>query len=1070
MIAATLLFAFSSQAEENSTNGQRLLWQIGQPGATNTQFALAPANYGDFLERFGSPDHAYYVGLSNPRADWPYVLPGTLDHWAGSFLNKRTQNAWDQMNTLPIGFVLSQISGAGQSVLIISLRDSAPANPPRLRVTVNSAIFERDLVPGGSTNSLRGDFADSKPQTLRFEFPSSLLKAGYNEIALRSTSGSWMVFDALRLDAPVGIKLAASAPTVIRAVSVAPYAVAPGTQTPATIRIKVFRKDSPGTLNVQIGQGKAQEIALEPGLQVMEIAAPASSAGQLTPIRLSEGGHLLYDGSLFLSASPPVTPADYVDVFMGTEHSRWMIAPGPWMPFSMVKISPDNQIQSWCAGYEYSHDYIDCFSHIHEWTMAGLGMMPTVGALRTHPGLDETGYSSHFDKSAEHGGIGFYDVFLKDSGIKVELTATTRASLQRYTFPASDQARVLFPFLLPNEYPMHVLSAKVRRTATNEIEGDIQTLLPHMYKCDQHYVLHFVSQFSRPFEALDGWQNLAGPDVTIERGFNRPTAELTNWPGGQVISNAQELALSGDCGAIARFKTTAGEQVEVRTGISLVSVEDARLNLEQELSKPFGWNFDAVVQNQRSTWNDLLDRVEIETPNAREKTRFYSSLYRALSGRNIWSDVNGQWIDPEIHVQTLTDSDTTMLGCDALWTTFWNLNPLMNLMSPEWSERWVKSELELYDKCGWLAKGPAGLKYIDVMVAEHEIPLMVAAYQSGITNLDAEKILAACVKMQTSLPQNTPGGGRVGNESLESYLKYGYIVADGPLKGNTSETFEYAYDDWCVGQLALSLGHKDIAAQFLKRSHYWTNTFDTQSGFIRPRKANGDWVTPFDPYRTPGFVEGNAWQYTWFVPQDIPGLVKAMGRDRFIKHLNQAFEKMAPLRFNANGPGCPINQGNETTMHAPWLFNWAGQPWLTQKWTRAVLDSYYGNNPADAYPGDDDQGQMSAWFVMSAMGLFQTDGGCGVNTIYEIGSPLYPKTTIHLSNKYYGGKTFVIEAHNASTANRYIQSASLNGRPLNQWWIRQRDVLQGGRLVLELGPVPNKNWAKDCPLPEGASL
>jgi len=304
-----------------------------------------------------------------------------------------------------------------------------------------------------------------------------------------------------------------------------------------------------------------------------------------------------------------------------------------------------------------------------------------------------------------------------------------------------------------------------------------------MYKCDQHYVLHFVSQFSRPFEALDGWQNLAGPDVTIERGFNRPTAELTNWPGGQVISNAQELALSGDCGAIARFKTTTGEQVEVRTGISLVSVEDARLNLEQELSKPFGWNFDAVVQNQRSTWNDLFDRVEIETPNAREKTRFYSSLYRALSGRNIWSDVNGQWIDPENHVQTLTDSDTTMLGCDALWTTFWNLNPLMNLMSPEWSERWVKSELELYDKCGWLAKGPAGLKYIDVMVAEHEIPLMVAAYQSGITNLDAEKILAACVKMQTSLPQNTPGGGRVGNESLESYLKYGYIVADGPLKG-----------------------------------------------------------------------------------------------------------------------------------------------------------------------------------------------------------------------------------------------------------------------------------------------
>jgi predicted alpha-1,2-mannosidase len=593
-------------------------------------------------------------------------------------------------------------------------------------------------------------------------------------------------------------------------------------------------------------------------------------------------------------------------------------------------------------------------------------------------------------------------------------------------------------------------------------------------------------------ESMGGWQNLAGSNVIIKIGSSRPAGELNGWQGGMVMTNVQELAMSGDCGAFVNFKTSASDAIEVRTGISLVSVDDARQNLEQELTKPFGWDFDAVVQNQRRVWNDIFDRVEIETPNAREKTRFYTNLYRSLSDRNIWSDVNGQWIDPYGRLQRLADPDTVMLGCDALWTTFWNLNQVMNLVAPEWSARWVKSELQLYEKCGWLAKGPAGLKYLSIMVAEHEIPLVVAAYQAGTSGLDGKEILAAAVKMQTSPPQYTPGGGRVGNEDLEAYLKYGYVPADGPLKGRTSDTEEYAYDDWTVAQLALAVGNENVAQLFLKRSQYWRNTFDKTSGFARPRMVNGDWLTPFDPLRSPGFTEGNAWQYTWFVPQDVPGLVEAMGRDRFIRVLNDGFESCAPVRFNG-GSHAPVDQGNQPTMEVSWLFNWAGAPWLTQKWTRAILDAYYGYNPADAYLGDEDQGQMSSWFIMSAMGLFQTDGGCRVDPIYEIGAPLYPKITIHLSadygrallpqrhsgaDNYYrrgvagatpyraGEKTFVIEAHNTSPANRYIQSATFNGKPLNQWWIRQRDLINGGRLVLNLGPKPNKNWAKGCPLPE----
>jgi predicted alpha-1,2-mannosidase len=554
---------------------------------------------------------------------------------------------------------------------------------------------------------------------------------------------------------------------------------------------------------------------------------------------------------------------------------------------------------------------------------------------------------------------------------------------------------------------------------------------------------------------------------------------LNGWQGEQIVAPAEEISVTGDCGAFVEFKTAAGEKVLVRTGISLVSIANARLNLAEELARPFGWDFAAVVQNQRRVWNELFTRVQIETPDAREKSCFYSNLYRAVVGRNIWSDINGEWIDPQERRQKLGNSDAVMLGCDAFWNTFWNLNQVMNLLAPEWSARWVNSEMELFDKCGWLSKGPAGLEYISVMVAEHEIPLLVAACQHGVKGLDSARILEAAVKMQTTLPQKHAGGGWVGNENLENYLKHGYVAADGATVGQgtksewsaalTSNTYEYSYDDWCVAQLALALGRKDLANQFLKRSQNWHNVFDPETGFARPKKANGEWVTPFDPFHTTGFVEGNAWQYTWFVPHNVPDLVNTMGRDRFLSRLTEAFEKSAPTRFNAAGERMdlfPINHGNQPTMQVGWLFNWAGRPWMSQKWTRAILDAYYGHNPADAYLGDEDQGQMSAWFVMSSMGLFQTDGGCRVNPIYELGSPLYRKIVIHLSKKHYGANTFTIEARNASRTHRYIQSAKLNGKPLNQWWIRQKDIIKGGKLEIELGADPNETWAQNCALPE----
>lgn len=1051
-LLVTLLGTLATSLTSPAAEALQTLWQIGQHDNSPAGFALAPSDHARFLLRFGSPDRPYVVGLSTPERDWPYVLPGPVDQWAGSGYDGR----WDQMNTLPIGFVLEHAPAAGHCVLTLDLGDTHPQNPPRLRVTINGSLFERDLPKGGSDDSVRGNWQAAREECVRIDFPASLLRPGYNEVALRNTRGSWLLFDALRLETPPNAKLAPPADTVVRSVSAAPYAVSPDPKTPATLRIEVFHAGSPATLEVATQPGETRTLTMEPGLQVFEIPTPASPNGQPTQVCLGTGGKRLQETQLHLPAMPPATPADYVDVFKGTAHSRWMIAPGPWMPFSMVKIAPDNQTQGWIGGYEYTHEFIDCFSHIHEWTMGGLGVMPRVGPIRTTPGLDGKGYSSRFDKSTERGGIGFYEVCLKDSGIKAELTATTRASLQRYTFPASTQAHVLFDFLLPNEYGMQILGANVKRTGPAEIEGTIQTVFPDLhYNGEQRFDLHFVAQFSRPFDTLGGWQD------------------------GQQTPNADELNLRNDCGIWTGFQTRENEQVLLRTGISLVSRDNARLNLAQELAQPFGWDFNAVAQNQRQAWNTLFDRVEIETPDAREKSRFYTNYYRAMVGRNIWSDVNGEWRDPEERLQKLSDPDTVMLGCDAFWNTFWNLNQVMNLLAPEWSARWAKSQLELYDKGGWLSKGPAGLEYISVMVAEHEIALLVAAHQHGIKGIDSNKILEAIVKMQTTPPQPHPGGGWVGNENLENYLKHGYVALDGPTAGRGSKaewqrawcsnTYEYSYDDWCVAQMALALGKNDLAREFLQRSQSWRKVFDTETGFARPRKANGDWVTPFDPFHTEGFVEGNAWQYTWFVPHDVPGLIGAMGRDRFLTRLNEAFEQSEPTRFNAAGERMnlyPINHGNQPSMQAAWLFNWAGKPWLSQKWTRSILDAYYGHQPADAYLGDEDQGQMSAWFVMSSLGLFQTDGGCRVQPVYELGSPLYPKVVLHLSKAHYGGHTFEIEARNASRTNRYIQSAELNGKPLNRWWIRQQDIVNGGRLVLELGPSPNENWASGCPLPE----
>lgn len=384
-----------------------------------------------------------------------------------------------------------------------------------------------------------------------------------------------------------------------------------------------------------------------------------------------------------------------------------------------------------------------------------------------------------------------------------------------------------------------------------------------------------------------------------------------------------------------------------------MSIKNASENLETEISRPFGWNFEAVVAEQKRVWNEIFSRITISTDDRLEKVKFYNNMYRAVCSRNVWSDVNGEWVATDGKVRKVADPEKNwMLGCDAFWNTFWNLNQFWNLVLPEWSSRWVRSQLAMYDANGWLAKGPAGLNYIPVMVAEHEIPQMVGTYQMGIRDFDAEKLLEAAVKMQTT-PAQKVCKGFAGNRDLRAYMKYGYVPYD---KGRFSNTMEYSFDDWTVGQLALALGKESIYNQFNKRGYWWRNVI-SKEGYCHMKDSKGNWLPDFDPFRSGAnqhYVEGNAWQLTFFVPQDVPALVREIGEERFMQRLLWGFERDEAWRYNAPNDQYwdhPVVQGNQQSMHFAFLFNYAGYPWYTQKWSRSILERYYGSGTGNAYLG-----------------------------------------------------------------------------------------------------------------------
>ncbi|WP_225872471.1 GH92 family glycosyl hydrolase [Pedobacter polaris] len=1038
-----MLFCLMVIAISSPTFAQnKVIWQIGKADNLTSGLALAPTDYKKFLEYdFGWEDRYYLIGYSNPAKDFPYVLPGPKDSWGGT-----APTAGIRSHLLNILFDLSKVTPTKNFKLVIDLIGYNGEKPPLFKVNINGKGTVQQLPIAEKSNVVSGDMAAAKEYIIEIPIRAGALHNGGNEIQLTSLDGSWMVFDQVRLEGSSEINVKTPKMAYARSIEPANYEVLADGKRSQPLLVDVEHLTGKPNMVVKLDGKLVFQEKIETGRYQFEVPMPAVTVVKKSKYEVLTNGVVIESGTVARAPKPLGSFANYVDTRIGTAHSRWMIGPGPWMPFSMVKLSPDNQNAGWQAGYDPTFESIGAFSHIHEWTMGGLGMLPVNGPLKIKVGDQRSapgeGYRSRIDKSTEQAPLGSYKVDLIDYGIKAEVTATSRASFMKYTYPKATDSRIMIDLQTPAENRYNLAEVTLKRVSDYRIEGYSKQFAPQVWiaqagSSEQEYIVHFVIEFDQPIKKFGTW--------------------VDDQIGAENLINIKDAK---DAGAFVEFDTRQKQVVQMRTGMSYVSIEGAAKNLETEITKPFDWSFEKVKNNQLNVWNELLSRVKTTSNDRREKVRFYTNMYRAICSRNTFSDVDGKWVDATEKIQQFNTPDGIALGCDAFWNTFWNLNQFWNLVTPEWSSRWVKSQLAMYDANGWLAKGPAGMEYIPVMVAEHEVPLIVSAYQMGIRDYDVNKAFAAADKT-LSTPQTKVGGALAGNQDFEAYMKYHYVPYD---KGRFSNSLEYAYDDWTLAQLAKSIGKTAKYQEYSERANWWKNAIDTASGYARMRKSDGSWFPNFDPFqsgRNEHYVEGNAWQLTFFVPQDVNGLAKMIGPNRFKERLSWGFKESVKWRFNAPNDqywDYPVTQGNQQSMHFAFLFNWVKQPWLTQEWSRSIVDRYYGYGVANAYLGDEDQGQMSSWYIMAALGLFQIDGGTRANPIYEIGSPIFKSVTIDLGEKYGRGKNFQIEAIGASRENKYVQSATLNGKQLTNFWFRSSELLKGGKLILKMGAKPNTNW------------
>ncbi|WP_085754900.1 GH92 family glycosyl hydrolase [Sedimentisphaera salicampi] len=712
-----------------------------------------------------------------------------------------------------------------------------------------------------------------------------------------------------------------------------------------------------------------------------------------------------------------------VNPFVGTDTVGHTF-PGATVPFGMVQLSPDTDNKGWnhCSGYHYKKGTIMGFSHTH---LSGTGVpdygdflfMPTTGDPKLVPGSEknpEKGYRSRFSHDREDASPGYYSVYLEDYDIDVELTATERVGFHKYTFPETDKANVIVDVT-------HIIGWG--RIVESEIEIIDNRQIQGFFRKNgwsKNRYLYFTAEFSRPFQK-------SGLRIN-----------------GRLDESAKE-AKGKSLQGYFRFDAREKQNVMVKVALSNVSCYGAAKNMQAECP---GWDFEKVHSEAKSLWQKQLSKFEVKGGSESQQRTFYTSVYHSFLVPNIFMDVDGRYrgMDKKIH----TAEDFDYYTVFSLWDTFRALHPLYTIVEQDRTNDFVHSMLKKYDQSGLLPYWELASGETWCMIGYHSIPVIADAWVKGIRGYDPSYALKA---MKNSAMQDHQG--------LKAYKKYGYI----PLESGTqsvSRTLEYAYDDWCIAAMADDLGRTEDWKKYQRRSQNYRNVFDVSTGFMRGKNKNGFWRQNFDPAKFPSqgaseYTEANSWQYTWFVPHDVNGLIDLMGGDdAFIGKLDKLFNPSAAKGEDGHsdvditGMIGQYAHGNEPSHTYAYLYSYAGSPWKTQEKIAQIVNTLYSDQP-DGLCGNDDCGQMSAWYVFSTMGMYPV---CPGQPIYVFGTPMFPEASINLEN----GKEFRIIAENHSDKNIYVQSVTLNGRPYSKTYIHHDDIIGGGELVFKMGSEPNKSW------------
>lgn len=750
-----------------------------------------------------------------------------------------------------------------------------------------------------------------------------------------------------------------------------------------------------------------------------------------------------------------------VDPNIGSVHSRWFFYTPGAVPFGMAKPGPStngsygNESGWEAVGYDDRHTSIEGFPCFHEFQIGGVMIMPATGKLHTVPGRLEKpdlGYRSRFNKEDEIANPGYYSVKLSDYDVKAELTATKRVCFQKFTFPESDSAYILFDVGNQLGESGKVIDSYVEFNEDGTISGYVITEPEYVkkYQAGARVKMYFYSVTDKQ---PDGYGAFNNDDVNINR----------------------KVAAGPGAGLFLRYSTDQQESIELKIGLSYTSIENARINyLEEARDLDFG----AARKLAHEEWNEELGKIVVEGGAEADQVKFYTSLYHVLLGRGIANDVNGFYPRNDGSIGKLPadqegNPEFNFYNTDALWGAYWNLTQLWSIGWRDYLNDLVRTHLTVYEDAGWLGDGLANSKYVSGVGTNMVGLVIAAAYLNGIRDYDIETAYKAALKNEIRW-ENRPEGA--GKKDLRPFVEKGFIPyvddwtnSDEGSKFSVSHSLEYCFSSYAVAQFAKALGKQEDFEMLMNLSRQWRTYFDKETKLLRPLTPEGEFIEDFDPLAPwVGFQEGNAYQYTFFVPHAPQELISMIGTKEFNARLDSIFSVSKATHFAGgtdidafSGLRNLYNHGNQPSLHIPWLFNFSGKPWLTQKWTREIMQGFYGIEGMLGYGvgQDEDQGQLGAWFVMSSMGLFDVQGLTNADAKMELGSPLFNKITLTLDpglNPQY--PTLEISAQSSATDHYYVQSCKFNEKPLQSSFISFDQLTKGGKLQFVMGKTPNETW------------